>query len=97
MSWEVVDIEVGGKSYSGHVMSDGERTIFNVPPVSELEVGGKFKCGGKSFTAVIVHDVAQRGEELLVETKEVYGGGQSKKRGNPDSSGGEEVSGEGDA
>ena len=97
MSWEVVDIEVGGKSYSGHVMSDGERTIFNVPPVSELEVGGKFKCGGKSFTAVSVHDVAQRGEELLVETKEVYGGGQSKKRGTPDSSGGDEISGESDA
>ena len=97
MSWESVDIEVGSKSYSGHVMSDGEKTIFNIPPASELEVGGKFKCGGKSFTAVGVHDVAQRGEELLVETKEVYSGGKSKARRNDDNSGGEEVSGEGDA
>jgi len=97
MSWEAVDIEVGGKSYSGHVMSDGEQTIFNIPPASELEVGGKFKCGGKSFTAVSVHDVAQRGEELLVETKEVYSGGKSKARRIDDSSGGEEVQSEGDS
>ena len=97
MSWESVDIEVGGKSYSGHVMSDGEQTIFNIPPASELEVGGKFKCGGKSFTAVSVHDVAQRGEELLVETKEMYSGGKPKARRNDDNSGGEEVQSEGDS
>ena len=59
-------------------------------PASGLEEGGKFKCGGKTYTAASVHDVAQRGEELLVETKE-SASGKSKARGTDDSSGGEEV------
>jgi|TARA_R100000455_G_C6273261_1_gene130647 hypothetical protein len=92
MAWEQVEIEVGGKKFSGHMMIGDDATIFNIPPASELEEGGKFKVGGKTYTAASVHDVAQRGEELLVETKET-GSGKSKTRGNDDSSGGEEVSG----
>ena len=51
---------------------------------------GKFKCGGQTYTAASVHDVAQRGEELLVEAKE-KADVKSKARGARDSSGGEEV------
>tara|TARA_B100000212_G_scaffold311633_1_gene263453 strand:+ start:258 stop:536 length:279 start_codon:yes stop_codon:yes gene_type:complete len=91
MSWQDVEIEVGGKTYTGHMMIGDDVTIFNIPPASELEVGGKFKCGGKTYTAASVHDVAQRGEELLVETKETASG-KSKARGTDDNSGGEEVS-----
>ena len=90
MSWEQVEIEVGGKKFSGHVMIGDEATVFNIPPASGLEEGGKFKCGGKTYTAASVHDVAQRGEELLVETKE-SASGKSKARGTDDSSGGEEL------
>ena len=90
MSWEQVEIQVGGKKFSGHVMIGDEATVFNIPPASGLEEGGKFKCGGKTYTAASVHDVAQRGEELLVETKE-SASGKSKARGTDDSSGGEEV------
>ena len=90
MSWDQVEIEVGGKTFSGHVMIGDEATVFNIPPSSGLEEGGKFKCGGKTYTAASVHDVAQRGEELLVETKETASG-KSKARGTDDSSGGEEV------
>ena len=90
MSWDSVEIEVGGKTFSGHIMIGDETTIFNIPPSSGLEEGGKFKCGGKTYTAASVHDVAQRGEELLVETKETASG-KSKARGTDDSSGGEEV------
>ena len=90
MSWEQVEIEVGGQTFSGHVMIGDEATVFNIPPASGLEEGGKFKCGGKTYTAASVHDVAQRGEELLVETKE-SASGKSKARGTDDSSGGEEV------
>jgi hypothetical protein len=90
MSWVDVEIEVGGKTFSGHMMSDEDATIFNIPPASELAVGGKFKCGGQTYTAATVHDVAQRGEELLVEAKEKEDV-KSKARGARDSSGGEEV------
>ena len=90
MSWVDVEIEVGGKTFSGHMMSDEDATIFNIPPASELKVDGKFKCGGQTYTAASVHDVAQRGEELLVEAKE-KADVKSKARGTRDSSGGEEV------
>jgi hypothetical protein len=90
MSWVDVEIEVGGKTFSGHMMSNEDATIFNIPPASELAVGGKFKCGGQTYTAATVHDVAQRGEELLVEAKEKEDV-KSKARGARDSSGGEEV------
>lgn len=92
MSWEQVEIEVGSKKFAGHMMIGDDVTIFNIPPASELEVGGKFKVGGKTYTAASVYDVAQRGEELLVETKETASG-KSKARGDDDNSGGEEVSG----
>lgn len=88
MSWVDVEIEVGGKTFSGHMMSNEDATIFNIPPASELAVGGKFKCGGQTYTAATVHDVAQRGEELLVEAKEKEDA-KSKARGTRDSSGGE--------
>ena len=90
MSWVDVEIEVGGKTFSGHMMSDEDATIFNIPPASELKVDGKFKCGGQTYTAASVHDIAQRGEELLVEAKE-KADVKSKARGARDSSGGEEV------
>ena len=90
MSWQDVEIEIGGKKFAGHMMIGDDATIFNIPPASELEAGGKFKCGGKTYTADSVHDVAQRGEELLVETKE-KSDGKSKARRDDDSSGGEEV------
>ena len=90
MSWVDVEIEVGGKTFSGHMMSDEDATIFNIPPASELKVDGKFKCGGQTYTAASVHDIAQRGEELLVEAKE-KADVKSKARGARDSSGGEEI------
>ena len=90
MTWVQVEIEVGGKTFSGHIMSNEDATIFNIPPASELKVDGKFKCGGQTYTAATVHDVAQRGEELLVEAKE-KADVKSKARGARDSSGGEEV------
>ena len=90
MSWVQVEIEVGGKTFSGHMMSNEDAAIFNIPPASELKVDGKFKCGGQTYTAATVHDVAQRGEELLVEAKE-KADVKSKTRGARDSSGGEEV------
>ena len=93
MAWEQVEIDVGGKKYSGHMMIGDDATIFNIPPASGLEEGGKFKCGGKTYTAASVHDVAQRGEELLVETKE-KSDGKSKARGNNPEPSGEEIQGE---
>lgn len=90
MSWVDVEIEVGGKTFNGHMMSSEDATIFNIPPASELAVGGKFKCSGQTYTAATVNDVAQRGEELLVEAKE-KADVKSKARGTRDSSGGEEV------
>ena len=90
MSWEQVEIEVGGKKFAGHMMIGEDVAVFNIPPASELEVGGKFKCGGKTYTAASIHDVAQRGEELLVETKET-GSGKSKARGVDDNTGAEEI------
>jgi hypothetical protein len=90
MSWVDVEIEVGGKTFNGQMKSSEDATIFNIPPASELKADGKFKCGGQTYTAASVNDVAQRGEELLVEAKEKEDV-KSKARGTRDSSGGEEV------
>lgn len=90
MSWVQVEIEVGGKTFNGHMMSDEDATIFNIPPASKIKVDGKFKCGGQEFTAASVHDVAQRGEELLVEAKEKLNV-KSKARRTDDNAGKEEV------
>jgi len=90
MTWVQVEIEVGGKTFSGHMMSNEDATIFNIPPTSELKVDGKFKCGGQTYTAATVHDVAQRGEELLVEAKE-KADVKSKARRTDDNTGEEEV------
>jgi len=96
MTWVQVEIEVGGKTFSGHMMSDEDATIFNIPPASELKVDGKFKCGGQTYTAATVHDVAQRGEELLVETKE-KADVKSKARGNNPQPSGKELQNEDNA
>ena len=90
MTWVQVEIEVGGKTFSGHMMSNEDATIFNIPPASDLKVDGKFKCGGQTYTAATVHDVAQRGEELLVEAKE-KADDKAKARRTDDNTGEEEV------
>ncbi len=68
MSWLVVEIEVGGSTISGWSKNNQE---FTVPFSSNLEVGGHFKVGEKSFVAESVTNVAGRGEQLLIGGKEV--------------------------
>ena len=46
MSWER-EIEVGGKTFSGHVMIGDEATVFNIPPSSGLEEGGNLSVAAK--------------------------------------------------
>ena len=68
MSWLVVEIEVDGSTISGWSKNNQE---FTVPFSSNLEVGGHFKVGEKSFVAESVTNVAGRGEQLLIGGKEV--------------------------
>ena len=68
MAWISVDIEVGGSTVSGWSKSNQE---FTIPFVSDFEVGGSFKVGGKGFVAETVSNVGGRGEQLLIGGKEV--------------------------
>lgn len=64
--------------------------VFSVSCSSKIKAGDTIECGGDSYKAVKVVDVAHRGETYLVET-EGKSDGKSKARGTRDSSGEEEA------
>lgn len=88
MSWLSVEIEVDGSTISGWSKNNQE---FTLPFSSNLEVGGHFKVGEKSFVAESVTNVAGRGEQLLIGGKEVQND-KPKARRNKSNAGGQDVS-----
>lgn len=67
MAWINATVEFGGVSFLSHRRG----VIFVVPCSSGLEVGDSFKADGSQFevlTAVNLHD---RGEVLVMDTKEI--------------------------
>ena len=90
MSWELVEVSIEGKSWLAHKKSTDSGLEWTVPVASGLDVGGTFKCGGKTYTADSCVDVAQRGEVVIVSTQETKNV-KSKTRRAKDSSGEEDT------
>ena len=87
MSWNQVTVEFGGSEYLAHSANNKDPQTFSMPYSTGLSTGDVFNVGKKSYTAEKVVDLAQRGETILVEAKEVKNGGKSKARGSDDNSG----------
>tara|TARA_R110000851_G_scaffold233493_2_gene386073 strand:+ start:2819 stop:3109 length:291 start_codon:yes stop_codon:yes gene_type:complete len=75
MAWVRVKVKTDKTEYIGFQRGDE----FSVPFASDLKVGDSFKVGSKEHKILSVEDIAQRGEELLVETKEISIGKNSTK------------------
>ena len=86
MAWSSVDVKIKGKNWGAMMKSSDSAVEFSVSCACKIKAGDAIECGGKSFTAVDVTDVAQRGETFLVTT-EGMSDDKSKARGSSDSSG----------
>ncbi len=86
MAWENVKATIDDKDWVVSKKSSDSYIEWSFPFASGIEENGKFKSGGKTYTALTATDIAQRGEVVLVKTagdKDV----KSKKRGTEDNSG----------
>jgi len=86
MAWEYVKATVNDKDWVIAKKLSDPYIEWSFPFASQIEEGGDFKSGGKTYTALTATDIAQRGEVVLVKTagdKDV----KSKKRGTEDNSG----------
>ena len=90
MSWESVKATIDDKDWVVSKKSSDSSITWSFPFLSGIEEGGKFKSGGKTYTAITVEDVADRNEEILVTTTGVNDG-KSKARGNRDNPSEQEV------
>jgi len=90
MAWSSVDVKIKGKDWGAMMKPSDSVIVFSVSCACKIKVGDTIECGGETYKAVNVTDVAQRGETYLVET-EGKSDGKSKARGANGSSGEEEV------
>ena len=60
--------------------SSDSSITWSFPFSSGIDEGGKFKSGGKTYTAITVEDVADRNEEILVTTTGVNDGKSKARR-----------------
>lgn len=90
MAWSSVDVKIKSKDWGAMMKPSDSTVVFSVSCACKIKAGDIIECGGETYKAVDVTDVAQRGETYLVET-EGKSDGKSKARGANDSSGEEEV------
>jgi len=70
MAWDQIKVSIDDTEIEAHVSRTSETNQFSIPAVIAMEEGTVFTVGRKKYTAAKVTDVAERGEVLLVETKE---------------------------
>ena len=90
MAWSSVDVKIKGKNWGAMMESSNSAVVFSVSCACKIKAGDTIECGGETYKAANVTDVAQRGETFLVET-EGNSDGKSEAGGANDSSGEEEV------
>ena len=81
MAWNIVEIKVGKDT---HEVNQHTSNPLKFAFSSAIQMDGvkKFSCGNDSFEVVSVTDVANRGEEYIVETIKENQSGKSSKRGD---------------
>ena len=90
MAWSSVNVKIKGKDWGAMMKPSNSAVVFSVSFACKVKAGDAIECGGETYKAVNVTDVAQRGETYLVET-EGKSDGKSKARGVDDSSGQEDT------
>lgn len=75
MAWKNVVAKTSKNSYSA--FQRGNEFTFDF--VSGLQVGDSFKVGSKEYEVIEATDIAQRSEQMLVNTKEKNSGKDSTK------------------
>ena len=84
MAWETLTINADGKDYTCHVQG----STFSIPCSSSLEVGNTFKADSSQFEVLTAVDLHDRGETLVMDTKEIKDD-KPKARRVSDNTGGE--------
>lgn len=83
MAWNTVEIKIGKDVYEVNQHSSNP-TKFAFSSAIHVDGLKKFSCGNDSFEVVSITDVANRGEEYIVETIQGEQSGKSSKRGDSD-------------
>ena len=83
MAWNTVEIKIGKDVYEVNQHSSNP-SKFAFSSAIQMDGVKKFSCGNDSFEVVSVTDVANRGEEYIVETIQGEQSGKSSKRGDSD-------------
>ena len=83
MAWNTVQIKVGKDI---HEVNQHTSNPLKFAFSSAVHTDGlkTFSCGDQTFTVVSITDVANRGEEYIVETIQGEQSGKSSKRGDSD-------------
>ena len=84
MAWINATVDFNGVTYLSHRRG----IIFVVPHCSGLEVGDIFKADSSQFEVLTAVDLHDRGETLVMDTKEIKDD-KPKARRVPDNTGGE--------
>ena len=83
MAWNTVEIKIGKDVHEVNQHSSNP-TKFAFSSAIHVDGLKKFSCGNDSFDVVSITDVANRGEEYIVETIQGEQSGKSSKRGDSD-------------
>lgn len=78
MAWNTVQIKIGKDVYEVNQHSSNP-SKFAFSSAIQMDGVKKFSCGNESFEVVSVTDVANRGEEYIVETMQGEQIGKSSK------------------
>ena len=81
MAWNIVSVKVGDKEYRAQESITSTNPFFSIPAYVDIAEGDSFSSGKKTFKAIKVVDLANRGETLLVEAKESKVNDKSSKGG----------------
>ena len=83
MAWNTVEIKIGKDAHEVNQHSSNP-TKFAFSSAIHVDGLKKFSCGNDSFEVVSITDVANRGEEYIVETIQGEESGKPIKRGSED-------------
>ena len=83
MAWNTVEIKIGKDAHEVNQHSSNP-TKFAFSSAIHVDGLKKFSCGNDSFEVVCITDVANRGEEYIVETIQGEQSGKPIKRGSED-------------
>ena len=83
MAWNTVEIKIGKDVFEVNQHSSNP-SKFAFSSAIQMDGVKKFSCGNDSFEVVSITDVANRGEEYIVETIQGEQSGKPIKRGSED-------------